>query len=116
MTVPPADDAPAPAPPGHRDREARSHLRGSDVLVRSDGDLFHVIAPHTNLGECAALAEKLRVAVGAFDFPGCDRLTISLGVAQLQAQETADQLVLRTNSALARAKRAGRNCIELART
>ena len=95
---------------------ARSHLRGSDVLVRSDGDLFHVIAPHTSIGECAVLAEKLRVAVGSADFPGCDRLTISLGVAQLQAQETADQLVLRTNAALARAKRAGRNCIELART
>jgi PleD family two-component response regulator len=46
--------------------------------------------------------------------PGVDRVTISLGVAQLADQESADSLTVRANAALARAKRAGRNCVELA--
>jgi PleD family two-component response regulator len=35
-------------------------------------------------------------------------------VAQLRAEESADSLMLRVNAALRRAKRAGRNCVELA--
>jgi diguanylate cyclase (GGDEF)-like protein len=89
-------------------------LRGSDMLVRSGGDLFHVIAPHTNAKECLALAEKIRAAVAAFEFPGCDHVTLSVGIAALQPEESADQLMLRANGALARAKRAGRNLVELA--
>lgn len=94
----------------------RALLRGSDLLVRSGGDLFHVIAPHTTAADCVRVAEKVRAAVESAAFPGCDHVTVSIGVAQLQAQETADQLTLRANAALARAKRAGRNQVELARS
>lgn len=94
----------------------RGLLRGSDVLVRSGGDLFHVIAPHTNAAECLAMAEKIRAAVAGAEFPGCDHVTVSIGVAQLLPQESGDQLMLRANAALARAKRDGRNLVELART
>lgn len=92
----------------------RGMLRGSDLLVRSGDDLFHVIAPHTTAADCLAMAEKVRAAVEGAEFPGCDHVTVSVGVAQLQPQETADQLMLRANAALARAKRAGRNQVELA--
>ena len=93
----------------------RCMLRGSDLLVRSGGDLFHVIAPHTTAADCMAMAEKVRVAVAGAEFPGCDHVTVSIGVAQLQPQETGDQLMLRANAAVARAKRSGRNLVELAR-
>ncbi|HEY1044244.1 MAG TPA: sensor domain-containing diguanylate cyclase [Telluria sp.] len=92
----------------------RGLLRGSDMLVRSGADLFHVIAPHTSAADCLAVTEKIRAAVESAQFPGCDRITVSIGVAQLLPQETADQLMLRANGALARAKRAGRNLVELA--
>jgi PleD family two-component response regulator len=39
---------------------------------------------------------------------------VSLGVAQLGEQESADSLARRADAAMARAKRAGRNCVELA--
>jgi GGDEF domain-containing protein len=39
---------------------------------------------------------------------------VSLGVAQLGEQESGDSLAVRVIAALARAKRAGRNCVELA--
>jgi diguanylate cyclase (GGDEF)-like protein len=92
----------------------RALLRSSDVLVRSGGEEFHVIAPHTSAIDGLKMAEKIRHAVGQAAIPGCDHVTVSLGVAQLGEQESADSLVQRVEAAMARAKRAGRNCVELA--
>lgn len=93
---------------------ARALLRASDVLVRSGGEEFQVIAPHTSAIDGLKMAEKLRAAIEAAEIPGCDHVTVSLGVAQLGELENGDSLAVRVNAALARAKRAGRNCVELA--
>ncbi len=93
---------------------ARSLLRASDVLVRAGGEEFLVIAPHTSAIDGLRMAEKLRAAIEQVEIPGCDHVTISLGVAQLGESESGDLLAVRANAALARAKRAGRNCVELA--
>ncbi|MGJ7916286.1 GGDEF domain-containing protein [Massilia sp. LXY-6] len=92
----------------------RGLLRSSDVLVRSGGEEFHVIAPHTSAIDGLKMAEKIRHAVEQAAIPGCDHVTVSLGVAQLGEQESADSLTQRVDAAMARAKRAGRNCVELA--
>jgi len=92
----------------------RAALRASDVLARSGGEEFHIVAPHTSAVDALRMAEKIRLAVEATPIPGCDHLTISLGVAQLGEQESGDSLAQRAHAALARAKRAGRNCVELA--
>jgi diguanylate cyclase (GGDEF)-like protein len=93
---------------------AKAALRNSDVLVRSGGEEFQIIAPHTSAVDALKIAEKIRVAIAATEIPGCDKLTVSLGVGQVSEQETADALAVRVDAALARAKRAGRNCVELA--
>ncbi len=93
---------------------AQAALRISDVLVRSGGAEFQIIAPHTSAIDALKIAEKLRMAIAAADVAGCDRLTISLGVGQMTEQESPDALAVRVAAALARAKRAGRNCVELA--
>ena len=93
---------------------AEAVLRSSDVLVRAGGEEFLVVAPHTSAVDGLKVAEKVRLAVERTAVPGCDRVTISLGVAQAGPQESADSVALRANAALARAKRAGRNCVELA--
>ena len=93
---------------------ARALLRSSDVLVRAGGEEFQVIAPHTSAIDGLKLAEKLRAAIEQVEIPGCDHVTISLGVAQLGEGESGDSLAVRVNAALGRAKRAGRNCVELA--
>lgn len=95
---------------------ARAVLRGTDTLVRSGGEEFQIIATHTSAIDGLTMAEKIRLTIAATPIPGCDRLTISLGVAQLGEQESGDALTVRVNAALARAKRAGRNCVELAMT
>jgi len=93
---------------------ARAVLRASDILVRAGGEEFHIIAPHTSAIDGLKMAEKVRLAVEQAEIPGCDHVTISLGVAQLGEQESADSLAQRADAAVARAKRAGRNCVELA--
>ncbi|RZL30729.1 MAG: GGDEF domain-containing protein, partial [Rubrivivax sp.] len=93
---------------------AQAVLRNSDVLVRSGGEEFQILAPHTSAIDALKMAEKVRLAVAQAAIPGADHVTVSLGVAQLGEQESADSLVQRVNAALARAKRAGRNCVELA--
>jgi len=93
---------------------ARAALRNSDVLVRSGGEEFQIIAPHTSAIDALKIAEKIRAHISETEVPGCDRVTISLGVGQLAGEEAPDTLVVRVAAALARAKRAGRNCVELA--
>ena len=93
---------------------AQKLVRSSDIVVRAGGEDFQVIAPHTSAIDGLKMAEKLRVAIASTLIPGCDQVTVSLGVAQLGDQESADSLTVRVNAALARAKRAGRNCVELA--
>ncbi|WP_426113575.1 diguanylate cyclase [Massilia sp. PWRC2] len=92
----------------------RNELRASDWLARSGGDEFQIVATHTNAIDGLKMAEKIRLAVGATVFPGCDHLTVSVAVAQAGPEEGADALMVRAAAALARAKRAGRNCVELA--
>lgn len=95
--------------------EAVHHaLRTSDVLVRSAGGEFQIIAPHTSAIDALKVAEKIRQTVAAIDIPGCDRVSISLGAGQASEQDTPDALLVRVGAALGRAKRAGRNCVELA--
>lgn len=91
-------------------------LRSTDMLVRAGGEEFQIIATHTSAIDGLKMAEKIRTTVASTPIPGCDRLTISLGVAQLADQESGDGITVRVNAAMARAKRAGRNCVELAMT
>lgn len=93
---------------------AQKALRNSDVLVRSAGGEFRIIAPHTNAIDALKVAEKIRAAIGDTDIPGCDRVSISVGAGQAAEHEAPDALLVRVEAALARAKRAGRNCVELA--
>lgn len=57
-------------------------------------------------------AEKLRHMINDYDFPCVKRVTCSFGVAQLTADENEEQLAERVDSALYRAKGAGRNRVE----
>lgn len=92
----------------------QSRLRTSDTLVRMRGEEFLIIATHTSAIDALKLAEKLRETIATTELPGCETVTISLGVAQAGPEEGAATLLERLDAALHRAKRAGRNCVELA--
>jgi diguanylate cyclase (GGDEF)-like protein len=87
-----------------------SHLRAEDVFARYGGEEFVVICRGIELERAAALAERLRVLIRATDFPGVDReVTMSIGVAQHRPEEASQELIVRADKQLYRAKNAGRN-------
>ena len=87
-------------------------LRNADILCRWGGEEFLVV-----LKQCAAidafhLAEKIRQAIAKDKVPFREegiQVRVSLGVAQLQADETGEALLTRADSAMYRAKESGRN-------
>ncbi|MFL5826719.1 MAG: GGDEF domain-containing protein [Thermoleophilaceae bacterium] len=79
----------------------RSELRHSDIVVRYAGDEFLVVLPNCTPANARALVDRLVRALP----PG---QTCSAGVVHLRFGERVDELVVRAESALRRAKRRGR--------
>lgn len=90
-------------------------LRPQDHAARYGGEEFAVFLPQTTLNEACNVAYRLRTEVSeaAIVMPNGDTLpsvTISLGLSEMNAGDTLEQLVARADAALYRAKQAGRNC------
>ena len=79
-----------------------SQLRGADTIVRYGGEEFLVVLPDCPPEEAAEIVERLRAAT-----PG--EQTCSAGLACWDYAEIAEDLVDRADSALYRAKAAGRD-------
>jgi diguanylate cyclase (GGDEF)-like protein/PAS domain S-box-containing protein len=79
-----------------------SQLRGADTIVRFGGEEFLVVIPDAGMEPASELVERLRAAT-----PGDQ--TCSAGLACWDFSEGADELVDRADSALYRAKAAGRD-------
>ncbi len=77
-------------------------LRGADTIVRFGGEEFLVVLPDCPLEQGAETIERLRQATP-------EELTCSAGLACWDYGETSDDLVDRADSALYRAKAAGRD-------
>ena len=95
----------------------RANVRAADIVCRYGGEEFLVILPETSLELLTQRAEELRRAVGGHLSAIADapRVTMSLGVALYprHAQEAAG-LVRAADDALYRAKRSGRDRVEIA--
>jgi diguanylate cyclase (GGDEF)-like protein len=94
----------------------QSVLRCTDLFGRYGGDEFVAILPETDLLTAAAIAERLRLAVGepapgACPLPrGMPSVTVSIGVATVAAGgQDIDALIAQADQALYTAKHAGRN-------
>lgn len=92
----------------------KATLRGADVAARYGGEEFSILLPQTNLGEAQAIAERIRRLVETTRFPN-RKVTISVGVATCTPRLCAPQLLVSAaDRALYRAKKAGRNNVQLA--
>jgi len=90
-----------------------ANLRGDDKVYRYGGEEF-VILVDVDQHQALEIAEKLRAAVAEHELlPNAD-VTVSAGVAQAMPMDTEQSLIKRADSALYRAKAAGRNCCALA--
>ncbi len=96
----------------------RATLRQGDGVYRYGGEEFLVILTEQTIKEASAAMERVRAAIERLTLvpDGVARqglLTISTGVAELR-REPSTEWVRRADEALYRAKRLGRNRVELA--
>jgi diguanylate cyclase (GGDEF)-like protein len=94
----------------------RETLRDSDVAGRWGGEEFLLLLPGADEDGAAQLAERVRIGLAARNVPGLPglRVTASFGVAEYAGETNTEQLVAAADSALYRAKRAGKDRVERA--
>ncbi|WP_225984853.1 GGDEF domain-containing protein [Noviherbaspirillum aerium] len=92
--------------------EIHQELRSIDSLCRMGGDEFAVLMPETDLAGAAVVAERLRLRIAAAH-ELLSGVTVSIGVAALQKEDTLKSLMMRADTALYVAKEKGRNQVAL---
>ena len=98
----------------HMTRLARALLRGNDAFIRYGGEEFLLVLPETSLHGGLSAGRRLRDVLKRQPLVYEGKTitnTISGGVATLCAEDTAESLVRRADTALYEAKRTGRDRI-----
>ncbi len=92
-----------------------ARVRRTDIFARWGGEEFMILTPHSALESSRRVAETMRSSIAAQPLPGVpEGITCSFGVAQYARGDTMESFTNRVDIALYRAKRAGRNCVEIA--
>jgi diguanylate cyclase len=97
----------------------RTHIKPTDVASRLGGDEFVVLCPRTSSAEAAALAESIRESVSQTLISGsggsehAGLVSLSIGLAIGDKNETLESLRYRADAALYKAKNAGRNRVSI---
>lgn len=97
-------------------REASASMH---TIGRIGGEEYAVVLSHCNLATAKLFAENVRAAFAEHQLPGfpeTKRFTASFGVATMENGETPSSLMERADAALYEAKRAGRNCVMIAKS
>lgn len=96
----------------------RDKLRKMDVAARIGGDEFAILLPEADLDAGMALAERIRAEVAATSVRISDKqavMTVSIGIAAMRAGDaSANEVFVRAEAALGRAKKVGCNRVEVA--
>jgi len=90
----------------------QSSARHADVVCRYGGEEFVVILPQTSLEQAGALAERLCRGIAQTHIPLANRslkVTVSIGMARLAPGMDGEALIKAADTALYRAKQAGKN-------
>ena len=99
-------------------REMQLFLRKADSAARYGGEEFVILLPETELPGAALIANRLRQMVAdtviTQDQGPPVAVTISIGIASLELDESGEKLLIRADQAMYRAKNNGRNRMELA--
>lgn len=91
----------------------KGHIRRSDLFARWGGEEFVVLLPGIDLERIKVIAEKIRHAVEKTMHEEVGEVTISIGASVWDYKESALAWFVRTDKVLYRAKREGRNRVEV---
>lgn len=92
----------------------QDQFRVTDLIARYGGEEFVILLGNVEREEALQIAERVRSAVENKDFivPGSSASlgqTVSIGVAELEAEDDVEKLIARADKALYKAKNSGRN-------
>ncbi len=94
----------------------RSALRPHDLCGRSGGEEFVILLAQTDSSKAYKVAERVRAGIESMSVDSQSQMipvTASFGVAEWDGREALDGLMQRADEALYRAKRLGRNRVEM---
>jgi diguanylate cyclase (GGDEF)-like protein len=86
----------------------REVLRSADIACRVGGDEFAVILPESGIEQAELLFSRLQGAISGRPVGPAGRLRISAGVAELRQDDDSIGFFERADTALYRAKEAGK--------
>lgn len=95
-------------------RTIQRNVRQTDCPGRWGGEEFMIICPETDIQGGAVLANKIRQELESWSAKGVATVTASFGVTQINQDDDEDGLLIRVDAALYKAKKNGRNRVELA--
>lgn len=90
----------------------RDNIRKTDMVGRWGGEEFLMVCIDTSIEEAVMVAEKVRALLAAHHIPVAGSRTGSFGVSSFRAGDDIKSMLLRADTALYRAKQAGRNRVE----
>lgn len=92
-----------------------TNLRRTDIIGRLAGGTFIVLLPLIDLHRANKAIQKLRSKVNASDIEviGSEKAFMSYGITELNRGDSAEELIDRAESALYKAKKLGKNRIEM---
>ncbi len=98
-------------------RTIQQCLRPTDLSARYGGEELVVLLPHTDLAGARIAAARLRLQISAASTSMSDgtllpAVTVSIGAASLEADDSAETLLARADARLYQAKAHGRNRVE----
>ncbi len=88
-------------------------IRESDIASRWGGEEFAICLSHTTIQDSLIVAQKIRQTIESFSFTQELRITCSFGVSQLHSIDSYIELFKRADEALYKAKKTGKNKVEI---
>jgi diguanylate cyclase (GGDEF)-like protein len=96
----------------------QSMIRNTDILYRFGYDQFSLILSNTQISDSTKIAERIRSAVADHELLNDNdkkvRMTICIGITELDNKDSVDSLYERAYNALKLAKNSGRNQVKIA--
>ncbi len=91
----------------------KKHIRESDIFARWGGEEFVIILPKTSKKDAEKVAQSLREVIKNHTFQNNLKITCSFGLSSFRKNDTRDLIIKRADEALYRAKKNGRNRVEV---